>query len=316
MRMKLVQLVLRFLGEPPQIFFFAIIVMMAYSSNPSSFNLSWNEGRAVLLFIIPLAIIEGGRSVFNPVGIDRSYKLYIIFLFAACYYGLSSTSGFINLLISVGANLGMNPSTLRYSWVAAVDYSMATLLIIMVILLSGKRGPVTPWIFTAGMSSFLFIDTVLPYDSLGPLQILVPPLLKVVATSIGMSGLGLAESSGNVLFISNGRNAMELSVFWPSAGLHGVIIAALAVVALSVKMSVSLKRAIAYLIGAFIGSIAINILRISLLSIYALAVDGNYNAFEQFHSSIGELVFLPWIAVYIYLIIRHEIRIKARVYLE
>jgi thaumarchaeosortase len=99
---------------------------------------------------------------------------------------------------------------------------------------------------------------------------------------------------------------MNLQVFWPSAGLHGILIGLMVVAFVAIKLEVSWRRGLIYLLVGVVGSFLINIIRIVLLAIYALEHITDPMGFEVFHSVAGDIVFIPWIVIYVLVIIRHE----------
>jgi thaumarchaeosortase len=292
------------LFSPPQIVFFVLLLLVAFISRPSSFEFSWNEGLAGLIITVPLAAIELGRESFASLGRERAVGCYIVLLLAGAYYSVASQAYFVKYLTGLAVGWGVSQVIAQYSWVSTVDYAFSTIFVSLICYLGSR--PVTPWVYTAGMTSFLFTDTVLPYNALGPFQYLVPPLLQAVSFLVNLSGAGNASSSGNTLHLSNSYSSMSLVVYWPSAGLHGMVIAVLAVVAVSVKLRTGWRSGAVYVILGLAGSVVVNTIRIALLAIYALYIGASPDAFEAFHSVIGELLFIPWIAGYIYWVIKRE----------
>jgi thaumarchaeosortase len=53
---------------------------------------------------------------------------------------------------------------------------------------------------------------------------------------------------------------------------------------------------------------AVNCIRITLLSLYALNPNSDLSSWEQFHSVIGEMVFIPWLLFYLVAVIYLESR--------
>ena len=236
---------------------------------------------------------------------SRVIVAYLTLLIAFLYYAASSLHVLTQPLVSFAVGFGVLPDIAQFSWTATVDYAVSSIFVLAFTYLIRESRPVIPATYTWGLTSFLFVDTVLPYDSLGPLQAFVPPMLQVVAFLVNISPFGHATTYSNILILSNASTRMSLAVFWPSAGLHGIIIAVLAVAAIAVKLSAGWRRGTFYLLGGITGSVLVNMIRITLLAFYAIGGTGP-NAFERFHSVVGELLFLPWIAAYLFLIIRHE----------
>jgi exosortase/archaeosortase family protein len=68
-------------------------------------------------------------------------------------------------------------------------------------------------------------------------------------------------------------------------------------------MVIPLQRKAIYFIIGTIGTAAINLIRIISLSLFALIITTNVNQWEEFHSLAGEIMFLPWLGIYLFSII-------------
>ncbi len=76
--------------------------------------------------------------------------------------------------------------------------------------------------------------------------------------------------------------------------------------ALLLKMNISLGRKLIYFAVGTFGTVAVNVVRIISLSLYALVVTTNVQEWEAFHSVAGEIMFLPWLGVYLGIVIYVE----------
>jgi thaumarchaeosortase len=168
-------------------------------------------------------------------------------------------------------------------------------------------------IYLAGSAAILALDAFFPYDTLGPLQFIVPIYLQIdqgivnfIDTNIVNVGPENPESTSaparardNLLILNGLHGPFALQVFWPSAGVHSMIIYTLVMLAFLLKMDMPLKRKlILFAIGTF-GTAAVNVIRIIALTLYALVVTTNVREWEAFHSVAGEIMFLPWLGVYL-----------------
>ena len=83
--------------------------------------------------------------------------------------------------------------------------------------------------------------------------------------------------------------------------------------ALLLKMDIPLKRKLIYFaIGTF-GTVSINVIRIISLSLYALVVTTNVREWEAFHSVAGEIMFLPWLFIYLFIVLFLERKMRKTV---
>ncbi|HEU4606043.1 MAG TPA: exosortase/archaeosortase family protein, partial [Nitrososphaera sp.] len=108
-----------------------------------------------------------------------------------------------------------------------------------------------------------------------------------------------ANARDNLLILNGLHGPFALKVYWPSAGVHSMIIFTLVMLAFLLKMDIPLKRKLIYFaIGTF-GTVSVNVIRITALSLYALVVTTNVSEWEAFHSVAGEIMFLPWLGIYL-----------------
>ena len=116
---------------------------------------------------------------------------------------------------------------------------------------------------------------------------------------INIFDLGMATARDNLMFLQGEHGPFALQVFWPSAGVHSVIIYSLVMMAFLLKMNIQRKRKALYFSLGILGTIIINLIRIFSLSLFALKVSTNPAEFEEYHSVAGEIMFLPWLFVFL-----------------
>ena len=114
-----------------------------------------------------------------------------------------------------------------------------------------------------------------------------------------MLELGIATGRDNIMFLRGDHGPFVLQVFWPSAGVHSIIIYSLVMMAFLLKMNIQRNRKMLYFGLGIIGTIIINLIRIFSLSVFALKVSTNPVEFEEYHSIAGEIMFLPWLFVFL-----------------
>ncbi len=272
---------------------------------PDTFNMSWNEGRGGFLFALAFIVAELAGLHYK---LDRR-KLYIaipiialvITYFTALDYGLRD-------YIKNGSE-AYNVNLVD-SWIWMWDFIiLSVFMIAMLFLIFGKRwiriAPASP-IYLIGSAIILSLDAFFPYDTLGPLQFIVPYVLQIDAGIINALDLGTAHANSNLLLLSGEKGSMALQVFWPSAGVHSMIIYTLVMLAFLLKMNIPPKRKVIYFIIGATGTFVVNTIRIFSLSLFVLMVSANPVEFEEFHSVAGEIMFLPWLAIYLFLVMRRE----------
>lgn len=282
-----------------------IFTLAVYSD---SFSLSWNEGRGGFIFAMAFIAAEliGLRQ---PVSkkkflIVAGLAAVTIGYFAALSFGLHDS------IQNAGLSSGVRKEVIG-SWMFMWDFGVMALFVgvSLAVLFGRKWYKIAPAgaIYLAGSAIILSLDAFFPYDSLGPLQVIVPVYLQVdqavvrfIDSSIMDIGRGnVASAHGNMLLLNGLHGPFALEVFWPSAGVHSMIIYTLVMLAFLLKMDIPIKRKLIYFaIGTF-GTVAVNIVRITSLTMYALIVTVNPREWEAFHSVAGEIMFLPWIGIYL-----------------
>jgi len=277
--------------------------IFALAAFPDSFSLSWNQGRGGFLFALAFMVAE---LIGLKLGVSKKKLLAVIPLAALTMtYLISLEFGLRDYIISIAPQYNVQ---LIYSWTWLWDFVVMTIFLVSSMsILFGKKwvriSPAGP-IFIAGTAVILSLDAFFPYDTLGPLQHVVPYLVKTNAWIINVLDLGIASARDNIMFLKGDHGPFALQVFWPSAGVHSVIIYSLVMMAFLFKMNIPSKRKTVYFVLGIIGTIGVNMIRIFSLSVFALKVSTNVAEFEEFHSVAGEIMFLPWLFVFL-LVVTH-----------
>jgi thaumarchaeosortase len=293
-----------------------LYILVAY---PDTFTLSWNEGRGGFLFAMAFIAAE-------LIGLKYSLTKRRFVMVAGM--AALTISYFVALPYGLGDYIRNGKDvynvSLVDSWMWMWDFIvMATFVASSLVLLFGKK-----WyriasagaIYLVGSALILALDAFFPFDSLGPLQVIVPIYLQIdqgVINFIDKSIINLgpqmqenpadpAVAKGNLLVLNGLNGPFALQVFWPSAGVHSMIIYSLVMLALLLKMNMPLTRKLIYFAAGTLGTVAVNLVRIISLSLYALVVTTNVQEWEAFHSIAGEVMFLPWLGVYLGVVIYIE----------
>ena len=271
-----------------------LFTLIAY---PDTFSLSWNQGRGGVLFAMSFIVAElvGIKYI-----IPRRRFFYCLPLigvtiafFAALPYGLHD---YIMSLVDVFG-------VLEYSWAWLFDFIVIAIFVTSALaILFGKKwiriAPAGP-IFLSGSAIILALDSFFPYDTLGPLQYIVPYFVQANVSVITALDLGVATARENLMFLNGDFGPFAMQVFWPSAGVHSIIIYSLVMMAFLIKMRIPRNRKIMYFGIGIAGTIFVNLIRIFSLSVYALKVTTDPEAWEEFHSVAGEIMFLPWLFIFL-----------------
>ena len=273
-------------------------ILFVLAVYPDSFSMSWNQGRGGFLFglafivaeIIGVKFIVSKRRLIFGIPLAAGTIIYFVLLdFGLHDYIINAAPAFNVQLI--------------YSWEWFWDFLVITIFAISAsILMFGKKwiriviaGPV----FLGGSAIILSLDAFFPYDTLGPLQYFVPHLVQTNVWIINAFDLGVATARDNLMFLRGDHGPFALQVFWPSAGVHSVVIYSLVMMAFLLKMNIKQSRKFMYFGLGILGTIIINMIRIFSLSVFALKVSTNPVEFEEYHSVAGEIMFLPWLFAFL-----------------
>ena len=277
-----------------------LFTLVAYSD---TFSMSWNQGRGGFLFglafiaaeLVGIKFIISKRRLVSVIPLAVATIIYFVALdFGLHDYIMNAAPAFNVLGCSVA-----NPQGCIYSWGWLWDFLVITIFVVATVtILFGKKWirivPAGP-IFLGGSAIILSLDTFFPFDTLGPLQYFVPHLVQTNVWIITVLDLGIATARDNLMFLNGDHGSFVLQVFWPSAGVHSVIIYSLVMMAFLLKMNIQRNRKAMYFCIGIAGTIIINLIRIFSLSIFALKVSTNPVEFEEYHSVAGEIMFLPWL---------------------
>ncbi len=280
---------------------FALVVF------PDSFSLSWNQGRGGFLFALAFIVAE---LVGLKLGITKQRILAVIPLAILVIAYLISLEYGLREYIEQGAEVYDIQLVLSWTWMW--DFIILTAFTITALTIYfGKRwiriAPAGP-IFLGGSAIILSLDAFFPYDALGPLQYFVPYLVELNVWLVKVFDLGTATARDNLMFLRGDHGPFALQVFWPSAGVHSIIIFSWVMGAFLLKMNIPRGRKWVYFGLGILGTITVNVIRIFSLSVYALKVTTNAEQWEEFHSVAGEIMFLPWLFIFLLVVMTIETR--------
>ncbi len=280
---------------------FALVVF------PDTFSLSWNQGRGGFLFALAFIVAE---LVGLKLQISTKRILAVIPLAALTISYIVALEYGLREYIEQGAQF--YNVELIFSWIWLWDFVIMTVFVVVTLTIYfGKRwiriSPAGP-IFLAGSAMILSLDAFFPYDSLGPLQFFVPHLVNINVFLVSLFDVGVITARDNLMFLRGDHGPFALQVFWPSAGVHSIIIYSLVMMAFLLKMNIPRNRKAVYFVVGILGTIGVNVIRIFSLSVYALKVTTDAEKWEEFHSVAGEIMFLPWLFIFLMVVMVIETR--------
>ena len=178
-------------------------------------------------------------------------------------------------------------------------------------------------IYAVGSGVLAMADAYFPGDTLGFLQAWVPGVWNVVASLLKSMGYHTITDTSSLLppappgMILTGGNLCVWGfkgfacfiINWQCSGFVSMIICSLVIAVLMVKLEAPRRRKLIYAIIGATGTYFINLIRITLIVLYVTYFALDYQAF---HESIGEILFLGWVILFVFLVIRSEDQRKLR----
>jgi thaumarchaeosortase len=320
------------------------IVFLIFA-DPASFTLVWfvgqQVGRAGFAFIFFLIAwdFHDSRKKFKASGDRRRYILVGLALFALLvYYYFRIFNGFfirppINptnntpmdtdfttyVRVYITSHLGVSQDS-PLSFLLAMDYLTyafyCTLVSVVLYSVGSVMRMATPVIYTVGSAILDMMDAFFPQDSLAFLQVWVYLIWNVVVFLLGLMGFKInidllkgaisAPSlllQGNRLYLWGFKGFIALAIYWPSSGVVSMIVYSLVILVLMVKFDAPRKRKIIYAAIGAAGTYFVNVIRITSIVLYVTYISLDV---EAFHQSIGEVLFIAWIFIYLLLVIHLE----------
>ena len=313
--------------------------------DPISFTLVWfvgqQVGRGALVFVFFLVAYDfnDSRKMFKASRDKKRYVLVCLFLLALLvYYYFRVFNGFflrppINpanntpmdtafttyLRVYVTSKLGVSLES-PLSFLLMMDFvAYALYCVIATVLLYSVRSVTRmtlPVIYLVGLGILDTMDAYFPENSLAFLQVWVYLIWNVVVFLLSLMGFHTNFDysdapfhrpslilRGNQLLLWGWKGYVGLAIYWPSSGVVSMIIYSLVIVVLMVKLDAPRERKLVYAAIGAVGTYFVNVIRITLIVLYITYVSSN---FEAFHESIGEVLFIIWILIYLLAVMHYE----------
>ena len=300
----------------------AVPILFMLALAPQTFGLSWagfgKLGRGGLLFVLfflGFELMDFRKSATSRMSRSRQIAVATLLIIALVYFGgVAAIGQFTDFVYSVGRTLGAS-GEFSNSWLMAMDYlALGLYTVALASVFFGVRaikGILTAVVFSAGMLVMYLLDAFFPYGSIGPLQFWANFIVAGVGLLSKAFGLPISGFS-NHLNILGKHGTFRLIVYWPSVGVHSMLIYSLVMVLLAVKLSAPAKRKIVYIAGGVAGTILLNVLRIFIISYYGYLYATSAGDLDAFHNSIGEFLFPIWILAFLLIVLNIEGRLSAR----
>ncbi len=234
--------------------------------------------------------------------------LYVVPLLAAIsiYQILLYSTALPQMISQAGEALGIQGSKyLSFHWPILIDFSIFTIYIIgLITSFFGVRALkffVGPVIYLVSFICIVIIDIRYPFLDFVVLQRWVPVIVFIVAHLLRVLGVNVTYGEN---FLYNPRSGMVV-IAWPCAGVHSLLIYTAVAYSFLQNLDISKTRKLIYVSLGFLGTYMVNILRVTaiIVSNYYFGVNVNVA-----HHYAGELFFVIWILVFLFLVVTIERR--------
>ncbi len=286
----------------------------------NSFILGWNQGRGGLSFALFFLALEwyDARKIVRVTGSKIRFAIWAVSLGALSFFYIGVYAfGFHKLISNYAAAVKIDQGVINWPWMW--EYLMVGVyLFIVTVSLFGFRSVRSisvPWVYAFGMGLILSLDSLFPYDTLGLLHGWVGVIWDLVLGLLQLSGVTVLANPSmlaprpwvfryqNRLFISGNTGAMTLAIYWPSSGIVSMLIYSMVIITLLIKIDAPSRRKLAYAVIGAVGTFFVNVIRVFLISYYVAYISIDVNAF---HEVIGEILFLPWVGIFLLAVLRAE----------
>ena len=283
------------------------------------FDLSW-KGRMFYLFFMWLFLLE---SILNwEVIIEKQHRfqnrsrvlLMCIFAAVPSVYILGvNFLGWDQMILDLGQALHIRD--IYEPWPLSVEYLVLISFFIFATWLAyglvGLKSFSISLSLLAGIGIVFLVDTVWPYGTLGPLELLAVPTAACATVLLNLLGYTVkltypfvsSPEYGSLprIQVWKGGEYTCADVAWPCAGVHSLLLYTLITLMFFKKSTMQRERKIIFFLIGAAGTYLTNILRIA--SYFIISIHYGSSVGWVFHNSYGELYFIAWMLLYFIIIV-------------
>ncbi len=307
------------------VFFLDLLNIEAFASfnQKFMFDFTW-KGRMFYLFFAWLLVLE---SVLDWENITKKHhavhnRLRVIFacVFAAIpiLYILSvNFLGLNQVILDLGHTLQINPDFINEHWPLSLEYLIfASFFILAAWLAEGLAGLKRESIslsLLSGISAIYMLDTIWPFGTFKPLQLLAVPTAAFATALLDLLGYNVdlrypfsSPERGSLPVMTVGKGGLSVSrgIGWQCAGVHSLLLFVLITLVFFKKTTIQRERKTVFFLLGAAGTYLTNIFRIA--SFFIIAIHFGEETGNLFHDSYGELYFIAWMLLFFIIIITVE----------
>jgi len=283
------------------------------------FDLTW-KGRMFYLFFVWLLLLESVLDweiiVEKQSAFKNRFRVILTCIFAAVptLYVISvNFFGLDQMILSLGQALQIGQDFINEAWPLSVEHLILLLFFTIAIWLAygliGLRSLSISLSLLAGIVVVYLVDTIWPYGTFVPMQLLAVPTAAGATALLDLLGYNVAMSYSS-LALSPEYGAMPLMrvgpqggpqinryIGWPCAGVHSLLLFTLIALVFFKKTTIPKDRKIIFFLFGAAGTYVANIFRIA--SFFIIFVHYGEQAANTFHDSYGELYFVAWMIMFV-----------------
>lgn len=239
---------------------------------------------------------------FNVLGVVIPFYGFLLFLFkkeklnsSKAARSLQRFLGFVIILGSFFVYYVLVPLFPFASFYGAPNYAMYLLGLFLAFFdYSFLKEAFTPlFLIVAATSSSIISLFAEPYLT----PYLVPFSMSVITTILGALGIEFTTHS-RVIVLQTWKGPLPLVFVWGCVGFYSTLVFSIILVVLLFEDTSSLKTKIAWSAVGIIGTLTVNIIR--LITIFLTDYYYGADVGAQVHYFIGYLLFIAWLAIFLY----------------
>jgi thaumarchaeosortase len=284
------------------------------------FDLTW-KGRMFYLFFIWLLLLESILDweviVEKQRRFQNRFRLLLTCIFAAAPSLYILSVNFLGLnrwILNLGQALQIRPDFINESWPLSVEYLILAVFFISAAWLAYGLGGLKSFSISlsllAGMGIVYLVDTIWPYGTLKPMQLLTVPTAACATVLLDLLGYNVelrypifSPEYGSMPLMSVWKGEkLPITRFigWPCAGVHSLLLFILITLVFFKKTTIQRDRKIIFFLIGAAGTYLTNVFRIA--SFFTISIHYGEDAGNVFHNSYGELYFIAWMLLYFVII--------------
>ena len=279
------------------------------------FDLTW-KGRMFYLFFIWLLLLESILDweviVEKQLTFRNRFRILLLCIFVtvpSIYILGVNFFGLDQMILDLGQALQIRPDFINEHWPLSVEYLIFISFFIFATWLAygfaGLKSFSISLSLLAGIGVIYLVDTIWPFGTFKPMQLLAVPTAACAAALLDILGYNVElvypvsspeYGSFPLMTVRAGGETVRANIAWPCAGVHSLLLFTLIALVFFKKTTMQRDRKIVFFLIGAAGTYLTNIFRIS--SFFTISIHYGEKAGNAFHDSYGELFFVAWVLLF------------------